>query len=236
MRIAICDDIQEDIRTFTEKINKFATELNIDIQCDSFQDGNDLLNNLDDEWDGIFLDIDMPVPNGIEIANIIYDRYPNLNIIFVTNRADLVFEVIKFRPLGFVRKNNIEPELKEAILRVQKEMCSKSVIYHTAMNNNIIKIKTDAITYLESRGHNIEIHINGSIQIIRATMGEYEHKLKPYGFIRIHKGFIVNMKYISQINGRKIRLYDGAELTVGGNYVDNMRGAYAEFISKKYCT
>ncbi len=235
MRIAICDDAQDDIKIFIENINKCAEELNIDVQCDSFQDGNDLLNNLDEEWDGIFLDIDMPVPNGIEIANIIYERYPNLNIIFVTNRADLVFEVIKFRPLGFVRKNKIEIELREAILRVQKEMYSKSIIYQNTTKNSTIIIRTDDITYLECRGHNIEIHTKESMQSIRATMGEYEHKLEPYGFVRIHKGFIVNMRYISQINGRKIKLDDGTELTVGGNYVDNMREAYAKFISKKYC-
>lgn len=235
MRIAICDDEQSDIQIITKHINVCAKELKDEILCVSFLDGNVLLNNLDEKWDAIFLDIDMPVPNGLEIANIIYEKYPDLNIIFVTNRVDLVFEVIKFRPLGFVRKNNIEVELREALLRVQKEMHSKSIIYHNTMKNSTIKIKTDDITYLESKGHNIEIHTKDSIQIIRSTMGEYEQKLKKYGFVRIHKGFIVNMKYISQINGRKIKLDDGTELTVGGSYVDNMRGAYAKYISKKYC-
>ena len=91
------------------------------------------------------------------------------------------------------------------------------------------------ILYMESKGHNIEIHTKEKVQTVRATMSEYEQKLKPYGFVRIHKGFIVNMKFICRINGRIVKLDNGIELISGGNYNKNVREAYAKFISKKYC-
>ena len=235
MKIAICDDDQKDLDLIFTYVMKYSKQSNIEIKCDLYSDGKDLLDNLNNELDAVFLDIDMPNPNGIEVANTINEKFPELNIVFVTNRTELVFDIIKFRPIGFVRKNEIENEIIDTITRVQNEVYSRSVIYHNTTKNSTIKIKLNDIIFLESRGHNIEIHTKDSVQKIRATMSEYENKLNSYGFVRIHKGFIVNMRYISLINGRKIKLDDGTELTVGGNYVDNMRGDYAKFISKKYC-
>lgn len=235
MKIAICDDKQKDIDLIFTNVMNCSRELNIEVDCNLYSDGKELLNDLNNEFDAVFLDIDMPNPNGIDVANSINEKFPDLNIVFVTNRTELVFDVIKFRPIGFVRKNQIEDEILDAVTRVQNEVYSRSVIYHNTTKNSTIKIKLNDIIFLESRGHNIEIHTKDSVQRIRATMSEYENKLNTYGFVRIHKGFIVNMRYISLINGRKIKLDNGTELTVGGNYVDNMRGAYAKFISKKYC-
>ena len=230
MKIVICDDMQEDLDLISTYIMKCANDLNIEIECNSYMDGNDLLNNINDELDVVFLDIDMPKPNGIDIANTLNEKFPELNIVFITNHSNLVFDVIKFRPLGFVRKNKIEDEMKQALIRVQNEIYNNSVVFQ-----NLMVIKMNDILYMESKGHNIEIHTKEKVQTVRATMSEYEQKLKPYGFVRIHKGFIVNMKFICRINGRIVKLDNGIELISGGNYNKNVREAYAKFISKKYC-
>ena len=230
MKIVICDDMQEDLDLISTNIMKCANDLNIEIECNSYMDGNDLLNNINDELDVVFLDIDMPKPNGIDIANTLNEKFPELNIVFITNHSNLVFDVIKFRPLGFVRKNKIEDEMKQALIRVQNEIYNNSVVFQ-----NLMVIKMNDILYMESKGHNIEIHTKEKVQTVRATMSEYEQKLKPYGFVRIHKGFIVNMKFICRINGRIVKLDNGIELISGGNYNKNVREAYAKFISKKYC-
>ena len=230
MKIVICDDMQEDLDLISTYIMKCANDLNIEIECNTYMNGNDLLNAINDELDVVFLDIDMPKPNGMDIANSINEKFPELNIVFITNHSNLVFDVIKFRPLGFVRKNQIEDEMKQTLIRVQNEIFNNSVIFQ-----NLMAIKINDIFYMESKGHNIEIHTKEKVQTIRATMGEYEQKLKPYGFVRIHKGFIVNMKFICRINGRIVKLDNGIELISGGNYNKNVREAYAKFISKKYC-
>lgn len=230
MKIVICDDMQEDLDLISTNIMKCSNDLNIEIECNSYMDGNDLLNNINDELDVVFLDIDMPKPNGIDIANTLNEKFPELNIVFITNHSNLVFDVIKFRPLGFVRKNKIEDEMKQALIRVQNEIYNNSVVFQ-----NLMVIKMNDILYMESKGHNIEIHTKEKVQTVRATMSEYEQKLKPYGFVRIHKGFIVNMKFICRINGRIVKLDNGIELISGGNYNKNVREAYAKFISKKYC-
>ena len=142
------------INTPNKKKSHFFKKLNfksnIEIKCDLYSDGKDLLDNLNNELDAVFLDIDMPNPNGIEIANTINEKFPELNIVFVTNRTELVFDIIKFRPIGFVRKNEIENEIIDAITRVQNEIFTKSVIYHNITKNSTVKIKLNDIIYLET--------------------------------------------------------------------------------------
>lgn len=44
-----------------------------------------------------------------------------------------------------------------------------------------------------------------------------EEKWKGYGFIRIHKNYLVNAKYVAEVGVRTIRLSDGTELDMGKN-------------------
>ena len=64
-------------------------------------------------WDIAFLDIQMFGMNGLEVAKILKDNYPKINIIFVTAYANHAKNAFDLYPSGYVLK----PVTKEAILR-----------------------------------------------------------------------------------------------------------------------
>ena len=54
--------------------------------------------------------------------------------------------------------------------------------------------------------------------IVHSTMKNFEEQLSAYpNFLRIHKSYIVNMKYISEVDGNSIRIKDQL-VTIGSTY------------------
>jgi DNA-binding LytR/AlgR family response regulator len=64
----------------------------------------------------------------------------------------------------------------------------------------------------------------------RETLGKLEKLLEPKGFIRIHKGFLVNQLYISSIQADEIKMPDGKSLPVGRAYRDSARSRFIRYM------
>ncbi|MBQ3265336.1 MAG: response regulator [Ruminococcus sp.] len=100
---------------------------------------SEALTMLSDDVQIVFLDIEMPGSNGIQLADKIRREYDSINVIFVTGHPEYSFEAYGVRPSGFLAKpvteKDIERELKELrypiserqpILRVQ---CSPFAVF-----------------------------------------------------------------------------------------------------------
>jgi DNA-binding LytR/AlgR family response regulator len=93
-------------------------------------------------------------------------------------------------------------------------------------------VQLDALemTYLESFGDEIYMHTTHESQRIRQPLYQLEEMLKPYGFVRIGKSFIVNMNKIRYIrtgfNAKlDLELIDGTHLEVSRSFVNAFKNA-----------
>lgn len=67
------------------------------------------------------------------------------------------------------------------------------------INRTIVLLDIDQIVYIETLGRGCVIHTTRKDYVENALLGEYEKKLAGSGFCRIHKSFLVNLSYISEI-------------------------------------
>ena len=67
------------------------------------------------------------------------------------------------------------------------------------MTKTIVLVDIDKIVYLETSGRSCIIHTTEQDYTENLLLGEYEKRLTPYGFCRIHKSFLVNLKYIAEM-------------------------------------
>ena len=96
MKIAICDDEKSAIELIKRELGKVAEKLQIVMDIYEYQTGGKLLEEITKQKiEVVFLDIDMPGMSGMETANCLMEQCPLLNIIFLTNREDLVFQALK---------------------------------------------------------------------------------------------------------------------------------------------
>ena len=220
IRIAICDDENR----ILEDLSRMVLELIPDADVSAFGEGRALIDSADKAgYDVVLLDIDMPDLNGLEVALSFQaaDRKPL--IIFVTSHDELVYDSLQLHPFGFVRKSYLDKELKKVLEDAVEEVSSrdKHFFFHTASGD--IKLQMDDILYFEAEGNYIKIKTGSDEFRFRETMQALEMSLKSDGFIRVHKGFLVNQEAVKIINSDKLVLNDNTEIPFGRSYQENAR-------------
>lgn len=82
--------------------------------------GGDNGNGGKHEMDVAFLDIDMPHISGDAIASALTEKYPSIQIIFFTNRGEMVYDMLKYKPFRFIQK--AEPwKIDTALMNLSKQ-------------------------------------------------------------------------------------------------------------------
>lgn len=230
MDIVLCDDNIEELNRIQAVVeDAFATIPDIHIYA--FHEVEEMMHCM--EKTDVFaciLDIEMPDIDGITLAERISKCYPQTYLVFCSKRDDLVFQAIHKQPIGFVRKNYLETELIE-ITEILKKRYENDYKRFRVPETDMSVLLQD-IVYFESCQHNILMQTVNGIKEFRGKVGELEKMLREQGFIRIHKGFIVNARFISKITFRKLVLENGRELPVSRTYYDSAKQQYLKEMEK----
>lgn len=172
-------------------------------------------------YDVIFLDIELPGMSGLELAR--NHNNSSTAFVFVTNRDDLVFEAYNTTStLGFIRKSNLEEDFSCVLTRLYREAQKK--IYLTAKNGSSVrKVKYSEILYVEKVCHNVIIHTPTDAVTIRKTITETENLLIGNGFVRTHIGYIVNITHIKSIDTKDVKLSNGQAVPVSRQHLKSVK-------------
>lgn len=196
-------------------INTILSGQKIKYNIDIYTDGNRLLeDNKSKFFHVLFLDIEMPIISGIEVANELRKINSHIAIVFITNRDDLVFQSIQYKPFRFIRKSLFLEELPETVYALIHHFYNENEYYTFETKTSLTKIKVVNIIYIESRKHFLYVYCRDSEQCVRGTMNLFEEIFEPKGFIRIHSGYLVNFKYIYSINKTEVLLDNQERLPI----------------------
>ncbi len=235
MNIVICDDDQQLLSVINNNVKNLLSK---SLYCDfnytieTFSNSSQALKYCTSNEIGIiFLDIDMPGMNGFDVAEILKKNNKDIIIIFISNHDNYVYTSLKFRPFRFIRKSYLEKELSEALYSALKEIFynNKFLVLGNKYYNK--KVFLSNIMYFESNRNYAEIVcVDGEKYLYRESIKNLENLYSEYKFIRIHSGFIVNMKYIKRIYKNTVLLENETELNISRTYLNNVRNEYAKYI------
>ncbi|QIP14957.1 response regulator transcription factor [Spirosoma aureum] len=85
-------------------------------------------------------------------------------------------------------------------------------------DKKFIQITLDEVYYLESLGNYVKVWENQQFLLTPRTLSSFESQLSGETFIRIHKSYILNRKFVHYIEGNTIHLTNGKQLPLGKNY------------------
>lgn len=222
LKIAVCDDE----RTYLEKIkNYIIIELKAnyveDFVIKTFNSGIELFEaeKMLNEYQVFFLDINMEEMNGLEIAQKIRENNSKALLVLVTAYIDYAMEGYKVEAIRFIIKDMLQEMMPECIYTIIKKLRLKNhkIEYNFAKGKK--EIFTDSVVYIESDRHRVIFYVFNSNNLLDEyylydKLDNVEQELKNYGFLRIHKSYLVNMQYIEDILRYKAVLSTGAELPI----------------------
>lgn len=228
MKIAICDDERIFTDIFREKLEMTAEKCGIECTVSAFLNGAEMISMLN-RFDAVFLDVDMPGLSGEVTAEYIIGLEKALPIIFVTNHDDFVFSSFRYRPFGFLRKRYIDSELEDIIKRLDKYLAEIERCYTFNSHNKLISVRLNDINYIEVYGHETLVHTANAVLATSKVLSAIEKELSEYGFIRTHKSYIVNTRYIFSVERKSIILSNGENLPVSRTKLTDVKQMMIKF-------
>lgn len=232
IRIAICDDEINILQYISDKINNAILKLNYSAAIKSFSNSKELLEENSKEcFDIIFLDLEMPEPDGLQTAELIRNEHVSTIIVIITNRDDLVFNTFQYDVSAFIRKKYFDDEIDDVIKRVYHKAQSRYSKYILKTENNETIFYPNDIMYIESENHNIYLHdCNGSKIKIFHTLEKLMDIISNKYFIRCHSGFIVNYNYVFSINKDNILLTNETSLPLSRGRKKEVKQGFQRFM------
>lgn len=224
--IGICDDRQEAVVELKKYIEASVREReeNCEIRC--FSSGNELLQNIE-ELTTVFLDIDMPVLDGIQTGREILKRNPNCQIIMATGMVERFKEAFQIRAVRFVTKPFIQNEVEEALDTVLNNFLEQKTV-DLYFNRNVYQILQSEIVYVRAINGYTEYAVNGRWMRKEVTLEEADQFLDFRIFARISRQFIVNLAYVESYKNGEIIL-DGICFQVSRRLRKEFEQKYIEY-------
>lgn len=211
IKISICDDEILFCKTLETLLIEYCNSHNITADIKIFDSSIHFLDNYTTDTDILFLDIRMPLQDGLSVAQEIRKKDSNVFLIFTTSLRQYVFKGYDYQAYQYLLKpisarriallmDNLLPKLKH---ENQKSLMVK-------IKGNMHKICLSDLSYIETQSRKALLHIDNKQIFVNKKMQEFEKLLPTHSFFRCQSGYIVNLSYIKDIIGYQIYLTTGA--------------------------
>jgi DNA-binding LytR/AlgR family response regulator len=153
------------------------------------------------EIDAVFLDIQMPGLDGIELASVLarFKRPPA--VVFVTAHEEHAVDAFELDAVDYVLKPVRDDRIAEAVRRVlggaRPESGSDQVAVERSGVTRFIPVAD--IRYVEAEGDYARLHTATDSHLVRIPLTQLEQQWSASGFVRIHRSLLVAIPYIEEL-------------------------------------
>ncbi len=221
IRAIIIDDELAAIKVLQALLRQFAPDVELlGIATDGLQAVQTINQH---KPDLVFLDVDMPVMNGLQVMEI----FPTnaFEVIFTTGSSEYAFKALKMKAIDYLLKPidpaefimAVEGARKQLLLR-EKENPHANTRIQLPTQNGFIFLDEEDIIHVTGMGSYCQLHTvkNEKVTVSR-NIGQMEQKLSPDHFFRCHNSHIINLDYVTRFlhkDGYLVEMENGALVDV----------------------
>lgn len=223
IEIGVCDSEILAAQNLKEIIEKLAAKNKKDVHVTVYSSGAELIVQ-NSPADIIFLDIDLPKMDGIEVGRQIREKNKKSRVIIAACGTERFKEAFQIQAYRFITKPFVETEVEETLLAVIEEHSGERKLEVYAQRQKYM-IEEKQIVYVKAEYGCVKIY--GKKRNFRKEIGlrKLEQKLDFRMFARIHRACLVNLLYVSS--------YQGGQVKVGEEFFTVSRRERKEF-ERKY--
>lgn len=152
--------------------------------------------------DLIFLDVEMPGPNGFELL----DQIAFLpKIILTTSKKEYAYDAFEYKVTDFLKKPFSYERFLEAMQKVQSSPnitaadTEASDHIYIKSEGKLVRLSNDSILFIESMGDYVKFVTADKKYITHNTIKNLEDKVNKQHFLKVHRSYIVNLHKIDDM-------------------------------------
>lgn len=226
LKIAICDDDSSQREYLANIVNAWTKKKNYLTDLKQYEGSAAFLFDYEEEkdYDILLLDIEMPGINGIDIAKKVRQENATVQIIFVTGFYEYFSDGFDVSALHYLIKPVDAARLCSVLDRAVSNMQYRQRSVLITDMEGAVKIPLADILYVEAQNVHVIVYTNQGMYRMRVTLSKFAEQLDDT-FYRVHRSYIVGMKYIKKITRNEITMTNGALIPISRGKYDEIHGA-----------
>ncbi len=224
-RFAICDDSQKDIEYIEKLIREWNKQAGYQIRIDRFPSGEAFMFAYEDDpgVDVLFLDIEMKDLSGIDLAQKLRDLGSRMQIVFVTGYMEYIAQGYDVEALHYLLKPVTQERLGQVLDRAVERIRIREHMLQLTLQNGVVCLPVYEIRYLEVMRNYTTVYASEAYSVKR-SLNDLEGELDE-SFYRIHRSFIVNLRFVHRVTRTEVILRDGTALPLSRKRYEGLNQA-----------
>ncbi len=204
----------DDERTQLEDLARMLRNSPVVREVECAYDGHDALVKASTHaYDAIFLDVRMPDLDGLELGRVLRRFAEPPQLVFVSAYDSAAVEAFELHALDYLRKPVGRRRVEEAIARVAAAVESgaaaapapaarpapggddpEMIAVANLHGGSTRLLARSTILYVQSYGDFVRIVTGDGRYLLRSTLAEIERRWEPFGFVRVHRQYVANLR------------------------------------------
>jgi DNA-binding LytR/AlgR family response regulator len=239
LRVLAVDDERNALEDLAWMLD--ASELVADV--DTAGSGNEAMQKVGTTaYDAIFLDVRMPGLDGVGLGRVLRRFAQPPALVFVTAYESAAVDAFELRAADYLMKPVGRARLEEALRRVAEPSApapeappapahedeADVVPVDNVRGGGTRLVPRSSILYLQAHGDYVRLVTDDGRFLLRARLADIERRWEPFGFVRVHRGYIANLKRAVEVrplfNGTAVLVFaDGKTVPIARRQVAELR-------------
>lgn len=226
MRIAVCDDDERMQAVLHDKIDAICRETGMEYQILCYSSGEELLS-AGERPDLLFLDIQMPDRDGMDVAEELRRRQWDTILIFVTALSEYVYDAFDVGAFHYLVKPFRDDKLRQVLTRAAEQYRRQRQMGQYAGSGQdshedrdrqtaiLVKrggvstaVPVENIIYAEVFNRKITLHTTSGGMEYYGKLTDLSQQVGSH-FYRTHRAYLVNLKYVEKYDAATVWLEQG---------------------------
>lgn len=227
INIAVVDDDRE-MQKMIQRCMSQEIRQEDNVEVAFYDNGQTLLKDLEMECkaDILFLDIELPDMNGIELGKKIREKYPRIYLVYLTSHSEFAIESYVLDAYQYILKEQMEVRLPQ-ILRQLIKRVEKETKYYRMIGTNLDKEKVyyrDIITICKEKGAKYVRYdtLKGEFRE-RISLDEVLRELHNDNFILVERGVVINARHIAKLKNNIIYMDNKEKIVISRKLLAKVR-------------
>jgi DNA-binding LytR/AlgR family response regulator len=190
-------------------------------------------------YDAVFLDLRMPDLDGMQLGRLLRRLHAPPELVFVSAHETGAVDAFELHALDYLLKPVSRRRLEETLLRLAAAVWTRAgeqpaltpptadtspsgfgsddemVAVANPRGGGIRLLPRSSILYVQSHGDYVRVVCEEGRYLLRATLADIEHRWQPFGFVRVHRQYVANLRLAQevrpQLGGTAVLTFPGVE-------------------------
>lgn len=225
LNICVIDDDKSVTEQLSAFINNWAIKHSISLNTTIKNDLHEVVPSVIALCDIIFLDVVIGNENGVEFAKKLRSIGCNATIAFISNYNQYAINGYSVHAVSYIIKPLDDKQINSILnYAVFESDAFPSKRIHLSLNGEDRFFICDSILYIEAFRHGTVFHLLDNKESYNYSINSLEKELNKTSFVRCHRSYIINLKYVKRITYTEVQLYNTSTIIpLGRSYINNVK-------------